>query len=162
MAGGTWVWLTEYRPAGALKEWQALVVHWSQGKGAWLTDLRLADTMGIAQVNVRQVDITGDGKPEMVFGYHRTGSGSILAYDIVEGSTSPLAVSAARQLSHGRATVAPGSITDYEAEYPNGEPNCCPAYIQVSVVTYSGGQFRVVETGQNDPGTGPPADPNDI
>jgi hypothetical protein len=113
-------------------------------------------------VNVRQLDLTGDGKPEMVFGYHLTGSGSILAYDIVEGSASPLAVSAARQLSHGRAMVVPGSITDYEAKYPNGEPNCCPAYIQVSEVTYSGGQFRVVETGQNDAGTGPPADPNDI
>ena len=86
----TWVWLTEYRPSGAFKEWQAFVLHWSQGKGAWLVDLRLADTMGIAQVNVRQLDLTGDGKPEMVFGYHLTGSGSILAYDIVEGSTVPV------------------------------------------------------------------------
>ena len=162
MAGGTWVWLTEYRPSGPVKEWRALVLHWSQGKGAWLTDLRLADATGIAQINVRQLDLTGDGKPEIVFGYHLDGSGSILAYDIVQGSTSPLAVSAARQLSHGRATVAPGAITDYDAKYPNGEPNCCPAYIQVSEVTYSGGQFRVIETGHDDPGTGPPADPNDI
>jgi len=162
MAGGTWVWLTEYRPSGALKEWQAYVLHWSQGKGAWLTDLRLSETMGIAQVNVRQLDLTGDGKAEMVFGFHRTGSGSILVYDIVSGSASPLAVSASRQLSHGRATVTSGGITDYEAKYPNGEPNCCPAYIQVSEVTYSGGQFRVVETGHDDAGTGPPPDSNDI
>ena len=163
MAGGERVWLTEFRPSGPFKEWQAVVLHWSQGKGAWLVDLQLGDQDEFAEVNVRAADLTADGPPELVFGFHLTGSGSILVYDIVVDGPGDLAiVGASRQLSHGRATVVPGLITDYEAKYPNGEPNCCPAYIQVSEVTYSAGAFRVVETVQNDPGTGPPADPADI
>jgi len=163
MAGGPRVWLTESRPSGPFKEWRAFVLHWSQGKGAWLTDLRLSTGDGIAEINVRTADLTADGKPEVVFGFHMTGSGSILAYDVVVDGPGDLAVvGAARGLSHGRATVETGKITDYEAKYPNNEPNCCPAFIQVAEVTYSGGEFRRVETHQDDPGTGPPPAPGDL
>ncbi|HEX7277575.1 MAG TPA: hypothetical protein VF244_09405, partial [Acidimicrobiales bacterium] len=163
MAGGERVWLTEFRPSGPFKEYRAFVLQWSQGKGAWLTHLRLAEGDGIAEVNVREADLTGDGSPELVFGFHMTGSGSILAYDVVVDGPGGLAtVAASRGLSHGRATVATGLITDSEAKYPNNAPNCCPAYIQVSEVTYSGGTFRVTETAKNDPGTGPPPDPGDL
>ena len=157
MAGGSRTWVVQTRAMGTGTEGRAAVVHWSQGKGAWLTDLTYSGTPSELQaIKVRAADLTGDGKAEVVFGFHRTGSGSILTYDIVGDSVAngPV-VLAARDLSHGRATVEPGKITDYQAAYPNNEPNCCPAYIQVSTVTYAAGTFRAVPTTRQAPATGP-------
>ena len=42
-----------------------------------------------------------------------------------------------REISHGSATLDGASILDTEAEYPNGEPNCCPAYFQLSRVRWN-------------------------
>lgn len=164
MAGGSRTWVVQTRVVGTGTEARADVVHWSQGKGAWLTDLTYHSTsFEVTTVRVRAADLTGDGKSELVFGFHRTGSGSILTYDIVGDSaaTGP-AVIAARDLSHGRATVETGKITDYQAAYPNNEPNCCPAYIQVSSVTYGAGSFRALETARLPPATGPSTSPNDV
>jgi hypothetical protein len=169
MAGGTRVWLVETKPATAasapFKPLRAYVMHFSQGRGAWLVDLRHADDAGqtVTGVRVREADLTGDGKPELVFGFRVSGSGAILAYDIVVDSAGgDPKVAASRQLSHGQATVAAPVINDREAKYPNGEPNCCPAFIQKSTVSFSGGSFRVVETGRDDPTTGSPPGPFDL
>ena len=114
-------------------------------------------------IKVKAADLTGDGKSELVFGFHRAGSGSILTYDIIGDSAAkgPV-VLAARDLPHGRATVELGKITDYHAAYPNNEPNCCPAYIQVSTITYVTGSFRAVATTRVAPATGPSTSPSDV
>lgn len=155
--GGTRIWLTESKPAGALKAWRVYVLHFSQGKGAWLVDLRHTDEgigAGLVDVKVLATDLTADGKPELVFGFRHGGSGSILAYDIVvDAAGGDPKVAASRNLSHGSATVKGGLIVDYEAKYPNGEPNCCPGYVQESVVQYISGNFRLVEGARQPPAT---------
>jgi hypothetical protein len=96
-------------------------VHFSQGKGAWLLDLRHTDDAGqtVTGVRVRKGDLTGDGKPELVFGFRISGSGAILAYDIVVDSAGgDPRVAASRELSHGQATVAAPVVNDREAKYP--------------------------------------------
>ena len=163
MAGGSRTWVVQTRATGTGTEARAAVVHWSQARGAWLSDVTYRSTsFEVQTIKVRAADLTGDGKSELVFGFHRTGSGSILTYDIVGDSVAdgPV-VLAARDLSHGRATVEPGKITDYQAAYPNNEPNCCPAYVQVSTVTYATGSFRAVATTRVPPATGPSTSPND-
>jgi hypothetical protein len=148
MAGGERVWLVEHKPVptSATEAWRTLVLQWNQGKGAWLVDLeyRDDDASVVLDINVLESDLTGDGKPELVFGYHFSGSGSILGYDVVASTPGAApAVAVHRELSHGAALVAEGVITDYDAKYPNNEPNCCPAYIQMSTVSYDAGTWYV-------------------
>jgi hypothetical protein len=155
MAGGERVWLTEHMavPGSAADAWRAYVLHWSPGAGAWLVDLRFEDDAAaqVFAVNVLASDLTGDGREELVFGFHHTGSGDVLAYDVVTdvpGGT--VATRVHRQLDHGTALVADGRITDYAAQYPNGEPTCCPAYTEKSVVSASGGAWYVMPVARVD------------
>jgi hypothetical protein len=158
--GGVRVWLVEHKamPASATEAWRALVVHWSGREGAWVIDLRYADDESglVYDINVVPSDLTGDDQPELVFGYRFTGSGSVLGYDVVTiASDRAPVVSVHRELSHGVALVADGIITDYDAKYPNNEPNCCPAYIQRSTVSKHGGTWYVTEAARlTEAGTG--------
>jgi len=153
MAGGERVWLTEHKPVSgsATQAWRTYLVHWSQGKGVWLVDLLFEDDAAaqVFDVNVLASDLTGDGKPELVFGFHYTGTGSVLGYDVVaDGPGGSVATRVHRELSHGAALVADGKVTDYDARYPNGEPNCCPAYTQKSIVSAAGGTWFVTPVAQ--------------
>jgi hypothetical protein len=153
--GGPRVWLVEHRavPGIATEAWRALVLQWSQGRGAWLVDLQYKDDDAglIFDINVLPSDLTGDGRPELVFGFHFTGSGSLLGYDVVTGTPAGApAVAVHRELSHGAAQVSEGGITDYDARYPNNEPNCCPAYVQQSTVSEHGGAWFVTEVARVD------------
>ena len=153
MAGGERVWLTEHKPVpgSATEAWRAYVLHWSQANGGWVVDLLFEDDAAaqVFDVNVLASDLTGDGKPELVFGFHYTGTGSILGYDVVtDGPGASVATRVHRELSHGAALVADGKITDYDARYPNGEPNCCPAYTQRSTVSALGGTWYVTPEAQ--------------
>jgi hypothetical protein len=151
MAGGERAWLTEHRTVAgsATDAWRAYVLHWSQGKGAWLVDLRFEDDAAaqVLGVDVIADDLTGDAKPELVFGFHYTGSEDVLGYDVVAdgfgGAGDDATARVHRELAHGAAMVGGGKITDYGAQYPNGEPNCCPAYVQESTVSYQGGAWYV-------------------
>jgi hypothetical protein len=163
MVGGRRAWLVEQRHSGGLLEWRTRVVSWSEDKGAWLIDLAYpaADdnpaapgSREFAAVTVKGADLTGDGKAELVFGFRSSGSGAILAYDVVtDHGDAPARVVASRDLAHGQASIANGLITDYAAQYPNNEPNCCPAYVQESTVYWSRDGFRAVagERVQNTP-----------
>ena len=153
MSGGARVWLVEHKPVpnSATEAWRAFVLHWSQGKGVWLVDLEYEDDAAsqVFDINVLPSDLTGDGKPELVFGFHFTGSGSILGYDVVTATSgNNPSVSVHRELSHGAALVAAGLITDYDAKYPNNEPNCCPAYTQKSTVSHHNGTWYLAEVAQ--------------
>jgi hypothetical protein len=75
------------------------------------------------------------GNGDAIFGFRNAGTGQILSYDIV-GTDGDPTVLAHRELNHGEATLDEDTILDTEAEYPNGEPNCCPAYFQQSRVSW--------------------------
>jgi hypothetical protein len=155
MAGGRRAWLTEHRsvPGSATDGWRAYVVRWSQDEGAWLVDLRFEDDAAaqVLGVNVIAADLTGDTKPELVFGFHYTGTSEVLGYDVVADGPGGTAVTRVhRDLERGAAMVAGGKITDYDAQYPNGEPNCCPAYVQESTVSHQDGAWYVTPVARRD------------
>lgn len=162
MAGGTRVWLVEKKAAVPSTLWRARILTWSQGKGAWLVDLAFTNEgaapgkqpdIDLTAVNVKAADLTGDGKPELVFGYRSSGTGGYLAYDIVTDSpVSGPAVAAARNgLTKGQAAVAGGVIT----EYAGTSSNATPGPFDKSVVQYSAGVFGLVPSGQVPVGPGP-------
>jgi hypothetical protein len=166
MAGGARVWLVERKPQAPTTVWRAFVLTWSQGSGAWLVDLMFANDgagpgkvpeLDLTSVKVKAADLSGDGRPELVFGFRSVGTGQYLSYDVVTDSpTSGPSVGASRQgLAKGQATVANGAITEYTAAYPNNEPTCCPPYVEKRTVEFVGGSFRLVDRGQVPEAVGP-------
>lgn len=152
MAGGSRVWLVSSKAQSPANLLQAKVVHWSQGKGAWLVDLAFTTSPAVdfATINVKAADLDGDGKVELVFGYRTAGTGAYLSYDVVtDGNQTGPSVAATRQgLAKGQASVTTGSITDYAAVYPNNEPQCCPPAFAKAVVKYANGSYKATPSGQ--------------
>jgi hypothetical protein len=164
IGGGHQAYLVERHGSGLTATWHAYVMHFSQGNGTWLVDLRKVSTTPgeLANVHVVATDLTADGVPELVVGERHSGTGQILDYDIVTGLGSAPHVAAHRQLYKGAIKVYLGQqIQDYQAEYPHGEPNCCPAYIQQTVVLWDSTHHQFVSGPgrQYVPGTSYPTDP---
>jgi hypothetical protein len=139
IGGGHQAYLVERHGSGLTATWHAYVMHFSNGNGTWLVDLRKVSTTAgeLTNVHVAATDLTSDGVPDLVVGERHSGTGQILDYDIVTGLGSAPRVAAHRELSHGQIKVYPGQlIDDYAAQYPHGEPNCCPAFIQQTVVLW--------------------------
>ena len=164
IGGGHQAYLVERHGSGLSATWHAYVMHFSQGNGTWLVDLRRVSTTAgeLTNVHVVAADLTSDAIPELVVGERHSGTGQILDYDIVTGLGSSPHVAAHRSLSHGQLKVLPGQlIDDYAAQYPHGEPNCCPAFIQQTVVLWDGTHHQFVSGPghQYSPGTLYPVDP---
>jgi hypothetical protein len=130
--------------------WQAYIAYFDSDQGQWVKLLGYADPSGesVTSITGRTAPLSGAGE-DVIFAYRNSGTGDILSYDIVGTSSDPT-ILAHREISHGTATLDGPSILDTEAEYPNGEPNCCPAYFQLSRVTYheDDGQFYVAPVAQ--------------
>lgn len=151
----TRAWLVEERTAaGGAKGWRVYVLHFSQGKGAWLMDLWYKDDTGttVNSAKVVTADLTRTGKASLVVGFRYPGSGAILAYDVVanfdSGASAAPTVAFHRELPHGQASVETGQLVDYAAQYPNGEPNCCPAYFIESRIAERGGRWVATPAGR--------------
>lgn len=155
-SGASVVALVEKQPGPAATEaWRAFVLHFSYGSGKWLVDLEYDDDSGAQTSSIKYVvkDMTGDGISELVFGFHLLGSGAILDYDVVDGLFSGVHVAVHRELSHGQAKVAVSGVTDWQAKYENGAPNCCPTYIEQDTVSWSGSGW-VITPGPHSSGAG--------
>jgi hypothetical protein len=76
--------------------------------------LAARDDQGTAfsSVGVRGEDVSGDGQPELVFGFHRRGADRALAVDVVDASP---AVVVHRELTSGVARVAKGQLDTWAA-----------------------------------------------
>jgi hypothetical protein len=130
--------------------WQAYIAYFDSDKGQWVKLLSYTDVAGdsVTSITGRSAPLSGAGE-DVIFAYRNSGTGDILSYDIVGTSSDPT-ILAHREISHGTATLDGDSILDTEAEYPNGEPNCCPAYFQLSRVQWraSTGEFVVTPVAQ--------------
>lgn len=108
--GGDLIWLTQSTREGVLGSGRGRSVHVFQrsGPGQWTAVLEKLDVGGdqFRSINVRVVDVSGDGHQDAVFGF-RSASSGLLAVDVVEG---PGAVTAHRDASNGSARVSPGQI----------------------------------------------------
>jgi len=158
-AGGAHAsFLIESRDSGrSSTAWRVLVMHYSQDKGVWDLDLVYRDDAGDQTAYAREAN----GSMDVVngvwtFGFRLQGSTALLAYDVVDLSDlSHPTVVAHRALAHGQANVGYNEITDYQAEYPNREPNCCPAYYLQSTVDHNQGRWTVTTVAHvNHPGPG--------
>lgn len=106
---GVLVWLVEGRGKGL----RALVLR-EQTANAWMIVAAALDDDGtrFTKIGVRGDDLSGDSRPELVFGFHRVGPGATLALDLVEG-TGRVAVH--RELPRGGALLAKGELTVWAA-----------------------------------------------
>jgi hypothetical protein len=109
---------------------RALVLK-EQTAGQWALLLRGGVANGgWTRVGVHAEDISGDGQPELVFGFHGSASDKPLAIDLVDANAN---VAVHRDLSHGIAQTAKGSLTTWSAA---GD-----GYDQ-QAITYAGGRWQ--------------------
>lgn len=109
-SGGTvLLWLVESRGGGT----RTLVLR-EQTAGRWAVVLAAKDDSGslFSSVGVRGEDVSGDGQPELVFGFHRRGGQRVLAVDVVDASP---AVVVHRELAQGTARAAKGRLDTWAA-----------------------------------------------
>jgi hypothetical protein len=102
-----------------------------QTAGQWATLLRAGDGNGAwSRVGVHAEDVSGDGQPELVFGFHGSAADKPLAVDLVDANAN---VAVHRDLAHGVAQTAKGSLTTWSAA---GD-----GYDQ-QAITYAGGTWQ--------------------
>jgi hypothetical protein len=110
--------------------------------------LQAADRAGErwSDVNVLAADLTGDGVSELLFGFRGLDEGQTLDTDIVGYGQDGLPVVLAHPESavHGVVVVSGGQVQQYGAQYPNGEPVCCPPSYLRRTIAFEDGFFRVV------------------
>lgn len=142
-SGTVLVWVVETRGAGL----RALVLK-EQTPGQWATVLRAADDDGsrFSSIGVRGEDISGDGQPELVFGFHRKGADRVLSVDLVEASA---AVTVHRDLPHGSVTLAKGEMSTWAAT--------ADGRAERSIIRHAGGAWRIVASESVDRATVPPS-----
>lgn len=108
-SGTVLLWLVETKGKAS----RALVLK-EQTSGRWLIVLSAADVNGstFSKIGVRGEDVSGDGQPELVFGFHRKDAASTLSMDVVDASP---AVVVHRDLAKGAVRLAKGEITTWAA-----------------------------------------------
>lgn len=104
-----------------------------------------------AAVTANAVDVTRDGKDELVIGYRSEGTGMILDVDIVgtDPGGSPH-VLAHDQLYKGNVVFRRGHLVAWAPVYKRNDANCCPTWIQRAVFEFRDGAFTV-EAGPRTP-----------
>lgn len=133
--GSTLVWLVEEQAvARRVFVWGAATSA-GAGGGNWRVLLQAADETGSkwSSVTVRVLDLSGDGKDEIVVGY-RAKSGGALAVDVVEG---PAQVAVHRDLAQGVARVSPGQLDTWASSGGSGA-------FQHDVIRWQDGAWRLV------------------
>ena len=103
------VWVVERRGPGL----RALVLR-EQGANQWLPVLAAVGDGGaaFAGIGVRGDDVSGDGQPDLLFGFHRRDAAATLALDVVE---APGGVSLHREVPGGAARTSPGQLDAWAA-----------------------------------------------
>lgn len=135
--GGDLIWLTQSTREGVLGSGRgrSVYVFERSGTGQWRVALEKLDPGGsqFKSVNVRVVDVSGDGHQDAVFGF-RSGSSSLLAVDVVEG---PGAVTAHRDAPNGSARVSTGQLDIWSGSGVS---------VVHEVIRVVGGTYRVVSS----------------
>ena len=105
--GTVLVWLVESKGKAS----RALVLK-EQTLGRWAVVLSAADVNGtaFAKIGVRGEDVSGDGQPELVFGFHRKDAAATVAMDVVDATPATVVH---RELARGSVVLAKGEITTW-------------------------------------------------
>lgn len=161
MAGGRVIWVVESVPAGGGQGRTASIFTYVPSAGGWVERLVASDPQGEewSDVRVLSADLTGDGSPEILAGFHFQGPAAALGYDVVVYPSGDVPRVAAHpgEAPRGSVTVAAGTIQEYAAQYPNDEPVCCPPFFRLRTIRFVDGFFRVVLEDQVPPTSVPPS-----
>jgi hypothetical protein len=113
----------------------------------WVEWLQAADPTGErwSDVNVLAADLTGDGVQELVVGFRGVGDLLRLEYDIVGYGQDavPEVLAHPDAADRGSVVISGGVILEYSAQYPGGEPACCPPSYLLQTIAFEDGFFRV-------------------
>jgi hypothetical protein len=147
MAGGNALWtLDAFQDTGTgERNWHVRIRVRSKTMpdGGWDIALQQPDDALFANVMVRAVDVTRDGKPELLVGYRSGGTGQFEAYDVVTYEAGKaLEVAAHREGLHkGSVALDGANIIDYSADQES--PECCPTRARRTVIEFQKDAFRV-------------------
>jgi len=156
MKGSQTAWVVEADPVeGWASAAQSLrILTFSNELNGWVEQLRARDPQARKWTGIRVVarDLTGDGKPELVVGYHYLGSGGDLGIDIVANTDGvPIVAAHPDDAIHGAAVFRGATVEQYMAQYPNHEANCCPPYFLKRDIRFVDGAYRVTSTAHVSP-----------
>lgn len=151
VAGGRVVWVIERSTTtGGATALRARVFTYVPDAGGWVEWLQAADPTGErwSDVNVLAADLTGDGVSELLVGFRDVGEIQTLEYDIVGFGQDGLPVVLAHPESpdRGSIVVSAGRVQEYGAQFPGGEPACCPPSYLLRTIAYDAGFFRVLSS----------------
>ncbi|HSD49426.1 MAG TPA: hypothetical protein VLE71_06305 [Actinomycetota bacterium] len=151
VAGNRVVWVVESTPTTTgTRAFTVRVFTFVPDESGWVEWLRAEDASGTRWTDVSIVarDLTSDGVPELVAGFHGQGDTEPLSVDIVSYSEVgiPLVVAHAPDADHGSLVFATGGFDLFAARYPANEPACCPPVFSRQSVTFVDGSFRITAT----------------
>ena len=116
--------------------------------GGWVEWLQASDPTGErwSDVNVLAADLTGDGVDELLVGFRGVGDLLRLDYDIVGYGQDavPEVLAHPDPSDRGSVVISGGAILEYSAQYPGGEPACCPPSFLLQTIVFEDGFFRVL------------------
>lgn len=118
--------------------------------GGWVEWLEASDPAGErwSDVNVLPADLTGDGVPELLVGFRGLDERLTLEYDVVGYGQNglPEVLAHPNAAARGAVVIAGGQIEEYDAQYPNDEPACCPPSFLRRTIAFEEGFFRVTSS----------------
>ncbi len=140
-----WVVQQATTPTGA-PAFTVRVSSYVQDAGGWVAWLEASDPTGErwSDANVLATDLTGDGVSELLVGFRVIDEAQTLEYDIVGYSQAnlPEVLAHPDPAARGAVVVSAGEISEYSAQYPNGEPPCCPPSYLRRTIAFEDGFFR--------------------
>lgn len=137
-SGGDLAWVVS--AAANNKGKRAQVWRRETAASEWVLALEARDDAGsrFASVAARVVDVSGDGKEDIAFGFRGTGNAAELSIDVVEGRGAGPQVTLHRAALRGSARVPSGQLELWAGTPQGSEPACCPS-------TYDHTTFKVVD-----------------
>jgi hypothetical protein len=151
VAGGRVVWVIERTATTAgTNAIRVRMMTFVPDAGGWVEWLMAEDPVGDrwSDVNVLATDLTGDGVAELLVGFRGVDEQQTLEYDIVGygGSGLPTVLAHPDPTARGIVVVSSGQVQEYGAQYPNGEPACCPPSYLHRTIAFDGGFFRAISS----------------
>lgn len=146
MAGSPTAWIWESQPVehdSPILLHRVRVLTYSDELNGWVEQLRADDLDEPPWMSVRVVarDLTGDGKPELVVGYHYAGSGQDLGTDIVVNSTGVPRALHLDDAVHGSVVFQGRNLIQYRADPAPADANCCPSAFARTRIQWDGEDF---------------------
>jgi hypothetical protein len=162
VAGNRVVWVVESSPTTtATRAFTVRVFTFVPDESGWVEWLRAEDLAGERWTDVRVVarDLTSDGVPELVVGFHGQGETEPLSVDVVSYSEVgvPQVVAHMPDADHGSLVFASGGFDLYAGRYPSNEPACCPPVFSRQTIAFVDAFFRITATEDVVPNAVPPS-----